>query len=258
MSCRGLGATAENGEGWQTAASSTPLPGCRCRPARTARDHGDERASWHGVGLVAEEQDTLTTTLHSTREIVLGSKRQASPKSTSVPATKTVPLTADDDSSSSSRGSRCAARRVWRVDRLSGRRGVRLALGWTVAAVFFVRELGLRPLQLVLAGTALEVAYFFFEIPTGSWPTRTAGGFRSSSGPRTRARLCHHRARDGVWLVLLAAAFMGFAWTFKSGADEAWITDEVGVDNAGEFVAGRRAGLRIGSLTGSAPRWDSR
>ncbi len=40
-------------------------------------------------------------------------------------------------------------------------------LGWTVAPIFFVRELGLSPLELVLAGTALELAYFAFEIPTG-------------------------------------------------------------------------------------------
>ncbi len=41
------------------------------------------------------------------------------------------------------------------------------ALGWTVAPVLFVRELDFSPSQLVLAGTALEVAYFAFEIPTG-------------------------------------------------------------------------------------------
>ncbi len=41
------------------------------------------------------------------------------------------------------------------------------AVGWTVAPVFFVQDLDFSPLALVLAGTALEVAYFAFEIPTG-------------------------------------------------------------------------------------------
>ena len=41
------------------------------------------------------------------------------------------------------------------------------ATGWTLAAVYFVREVGMGPLELVLAGTALEVAYFLFEVPTG-------------------------------------------------------------------------------------------
>ena len=43
---------------------------------------------------------------------------------------------------------------------------------------------------------------------------------------------------------------MGFTWTFKSGADEAWITDEVGVEQAGRsFQAGAQA-MRIGALLG--------
>jgi MFS transporter, DHA3 family, tetracycline resistance protein len=41
------------------------------------------------------------------------------------------------------------------------------SLGWTVAAIYFVREVGMSPLQLVLTGTALELAYFVFEVPTG-------------------------------------------------------------------------------------------
>ena len=40
-------------------------------------------------------------------------------------------------------------------------------LSFTVAAVFFVLELGLSPLELVLVGTAMELAVFVFEVPTG-------------------------------------------------------------------------------------------
>src|ERR687895_2738351 len=54
----------------------------------------------------------------------------------------------------------------------------------------------------------------------------------------------------GVALVLAAAAFMGFTWTFKSGAEEAWITDEVGPERVGRsFHAGAQA-ARIGGLLG--------
>src|SRR5918999_1062215 len=54
----------------------------------------------------------------------------------------------------------------------------------------------------------------------------------------------------GVALVLAAAAFMGFTWTFKSGAEEAWITDEVGPERIGRsFHAGAQA-TRIGGLVG--------
>jgi MFS transporter, DHA3 family, tetracycline resistance protein len=46
--------------------------------------------------------------------------------------------------------------RVWLT--YKGLDSYSLALGWTVAPVFFVAELGLSPLELVLAGTALEIA----------------------------------------------------------------------------------------------------
>ena len=54
----------------------------------------------------------------------------------------------------------------------------------------------------------------------------------------------------GVAVVLAAAAFMGFTWTFKSGAESAWITDEVGIENSGrEFQQGAQA-ARLGALLG--------
>jgi MFS transporter, DHA3 family, tetracycline resistance protein len=141
------------------------------------------------------------------------------------------------------------AHRTWLAYR--GVEAFAFGLGWTVAPVFFVRDLGFTPLQLVLAGTALEVAYFLFEIPTGivadnygrrlSVILGTIGlgiGFVATG------------LANGVWLVLVAAACMGFTWTFKSGADEAWIADEVGVDQVGRtFHAGAQA-TRIGGLLG--------
>ena len=41
-----------------------------------------------------------------------------------------------------------------------------MSLGWVVAPVYFIRDVGMSPLELVLAGTALEVAYTLFEVPT--------------------------------------------------------------------------------------------
>ena len=57
---------------------------------------------------------------------------------------------------------------------------------------------------------------------------------------------------NGVGLVLVAAAFMGFAWTFKSGAEEAWITDEVGVERSGRSFHGGAQAARVGGLLGIA------
>lgn len=125
------------------------------------------------------------------------------------------------------------------------------AVGWTVAPVFFVQDLDFNPLALVLAGTALEVAYFAFEIPTGIVADTYGRRISIIAGVAGLGLgFVVTGLAGGVWLVLAAAAFMGFAWTFKSGADEAWITDEVGVDQAGRsFHAGAQA-TRVGTLLG--------
>ena len=125
------------------------------------------------------------------------------------------------------------------------------AVGWTVAAVFFVRELDFSPLQLVLAGTALEVAYFSFEIPTGIVADTYGRRLSIIAGAAGLGLgFIATGLANGVWLVLVAAAFMGFTWTFKSGADEAWITDEVGVEQAGRSFQAGAQGARIGALAG--------
>jgi MFS transporter, DHA3 family, tetracycline resistance protein len=41
------------------------------------------------------------------------------------------------------------------------------AVAFTVSAVYFVQEVGMNPLELVLVGTAMEVTIFVFEVPTG-------------------------------------------------------------------------------------------
>ena len=60
--------------------------------------------------------------------------------------------------------SRLSASRTWLVYR--GAESLATAVGWTVTPVFFVQVVGMSPLQLVLAGTALELGYFVFEVPT--------------------------------------------------------------------------------------------
>lgn len=144
---------------------------------------------------------------------------------------------------------RLDAHRVW-----LGYRGIEafaFALGWTVAPIFFLRELDFSPLELVLAGTALEVAFFVFEIPTGVVADTYGRRLSTLLGVAGLGLgfVATGLAGD-VWLVLVAAAFMGLTWTFKSGAEEAWITDEVGPDRAGRsFQLGAQA-ARAGALLG--------
>ena len=126
-----------------------------------------------------------------------------------------------------------------------------MATGWTVAAVYFVREVGMGPLELVLAGTALEVAYFLFEVPTAvvadSYSRRASVVVAQVL---MGAAFVLTGAYAEVWVVLAAAALMGFGWTFKSGAEDAWLADEVGPERmARSFQRGAQVARAL-SLVG--------
>ena len=125
-------------------------------------------------------------------------------------------------------------------------------------ASFFVRELHMSPLQLVLTGTALEVRTSCSRSRRESWPTRTAGAFDDHRVAGLGVGFVVTGLANGVPLVLVAAAFMGFVWTFKSGSEEAWITDEARGRERRPLVPARRAGVARRSLSGSARRWASR
>lgn len=152
---------------------------------------------------------------------------------------------------------RLDAQRTWLLYR--GVEAFAFSLGWTVAAVFFVTELGMSPLELVLTGTALEVAYFLFEVPTGivadTYSRRASvviGALILGLG------FVATGLASGVLVVLIAAAVMGFGWTFKSGAEDAWLADELGTENVaspyqrGAQVARAGALLGIGAAIGLA------
>jgi DHA3 family tetracycline resistance protein-like MFS transporter len=152
---------------------------------------------------------------------------------------------------------RLDAQRTWLLYR--GIEAFAFSLGWTVAAVFFVTELGMSPLELVLTGTALEVAYFLFEVPTGI----VADTYSRRASVVVGALILGlgfvaTGLASGVLVVLVAAAVMGFGWTFKSGAEDAWLADELGTENVaspyqrGAQVARAGALLGIGAAIGLA------
>ena len=122
---------------------------------------------------------------------------------------------------------RLDAHRTWLL--YAGLTGLAMSTGWTVAAVYFVREVGMGPLELVLAGTALEVAYFLFEVPTAVVAdTYSRRASVVVAQVVMGAAFVLTGAYAEVWVVLAAAALMGFGWTFKSGAEDAWLADEAG------------------------------
>jgi len=103
------------------------------------------------------------------------------------------------------------------------------AMVFTVSGVYLVTVVGLNPLQLVLVGTSLEVAVLLFEVPTGVvadvYSRRLSiiiGMFGIGAG------FVLWGATPVFAAVLLAQVIWGIGYTFTSGADTAWIADEVG------------------------------
>jgi DHA3 family tetracycline resistance protein-like MFS transporter len=122
---------------------------------------------------------------------------------------------------------------------------------WVVMAVYLVRELHFSPLQLVLMGTAMEAAVFLGEVPTGvvadTYSRRLSLiiGYVGMGVAWAAVGLV-----SAPWLVIALWALWGLAYTFTSGAEQAWITDEAGVENVGRiFLRGARWG-QVGSVLG--------
>jgi MFS family permease len=122
---------------------------------------------------------------------------------------------------------------------------------WVVMAVYLVQQLHLSPLQLVLMGTAMEGAVFLFEVPTGvvadTYSRRLSliVGYLGMGACWLAVGLV-----SAPWLIIGLWALWGLSYTFTSGAEQAWITDEVGHENVGTvFLRGARWG-QAGAVVG--------
>lgn len=125
------------------------------------------------------------------------------------------------------------------------------ALVFTLQAVYFVRELGLGPVQLVLIGTALELACFVLEIPTGviadtvSRKVSVVLGFLCLGLSMTLVLLLPSFAG-----VLAAQLVSALGYTCLSGAQTAWLADEVGEDRLGTLLVRGGQVAALGSALG--------
>jgi DHA3 family tetracycline resistance protein-like MFS transporter len=126
-----------------------------------------------------------------------------------------------------------------------------MSVGWVVFDLYLVRVLELSPLQLILMGTAMEATIFVFEVPTGVVADTYSRRLSLIIGLiGMGAAIVGVGLTSAPWLVIALWAGWGLSYTFTSGAVEAWITDEVGVENVGSlFLRGTRLGF-AGSLVG--------
>jgi DHA3 family tetracycline resistance protein-like MFS transporter len=103
----------------------------------------------------------------------------------------------------------------------------------TVASVYSIVEAGLGPLQLVLVGSVLEGTTLIFEVPTGVVADTVSRRRSIIIGTLLTGAafiLWGSFARFGT--IIAAQVVWGIGYTFTSGADVAWITDEVGEEAA--------------------------
>ena len=124
---------------------------------------------------------------------------------------------------------------------------------FTVNQVYFVLTVGLNPLQLVLVGTVVEATVLLFEVPTGVVADLYGRRLSVIIGfALIGAAFVLEGSVPVFSAILLAQVVWGLGATFTSGAQEAWIADEVGERRAaGAFLRGFQM-HRIGSLGGIA------
>lgn len=116
---------------------------------------------------------------------------------------------------------------------------------FVVTSLYEATVAGLTPVQLILVGTALEISVFLFEVPTGV----------VADVYSRRASIILGYVLMGIGFlvegffpafipILLAQVLWGLGYTFTSGATQAWITDEIGEDEANTlFLRATRNGL---------------
>ncbi|MCH7321320.1 MFS transporter [Solibacillus sp. MA9] len=134
---------------------------------------------------------------------------------------------------------------------LSSSRSFCIHIVFTLNAIYYVSQAGLNPLQLVLIGTIMELAILFFEIPTGL--VADFWGRKKSFVIGTFIIGVAHLLEGSFpefWAIAIGAALWGIGWTFISGAETAWIADELENNELDSvFLKGARYGS-IGSFLG--------
>jgi MFS family permease len=126
-------------------------------------------------------------------------------------------------------------------------------LAYTLQGLYFVTVAGLDPLQLLLIGAALEGAAFVLEVPTG-----VVADVYSRRRSVILGCLCLGvsmllvAAFPVFWALLMTQIVAAAGYTFLSGAQQAWLADEVGEDRAAHlYLLGSQYG-RAAGMVGTA------
>ncbi len=111
----------------------------------------------------------------------------------------------------------------------SGASSLLFSLVFTVSQVYRIDTIHLDPFQLVLVGTVLETACFIFEIPTGIVADMKSRKLSVIIGiTLIGAAFIIEGSIPSFASVIISQLLWGLGYTFTSGAEDAWIADELG------------------------------
>ena len=136
---------------------------------------------------------------------------------------------------------------------LSGAMSLFYSMLLVVELVYLIKVVGFDPLQLVFIGTIRQSVSFVFQLPTGvladMYSRRWAvilGLLLIGIGYLTEGAI------PVIAIVFAAQVFIGLGVTLMSGADAAWISDEVGAERVGPIYLHADQIGSLASLVGIA------
>ncbi|MEM9654197.1 MAG: MFS transporter [Actinomycetota bacterium] len=137
------------------------------------------------------------------------------------------------------------------VYRLNGfMQGVSFGAFGLAAVVWWVVDLELSPLRLIVLGTVMEGMVLLSESPTGvvadvfsrKWSIVASWVIMGISQLLTPVS-------DLLPVILIWQTLWGFGYTFQSGADTAWVTDEIGEEDD-SLVMSKAVATAVGVIVG--------
>ncbi|MCU0489063.1 MAG: MFS transporter [Anaerolineales bacterium] len=142
--------------------------------------------------------------------------------------------------------------------------GFLIALGFSLS-YYETTAAGLNPLQLLVIGAALSISRLIFEVPTGVVADLYSRRLSVLIGLALIGLAMIVEGLFPLFIpILLAQVIWGLGYTFTSGANEAWLSDEIGEERANQAfltakrydlygnLAGILSGMFLGSFTSAA------
>jgi MFS transporter, DHA3 family, tetracycline resistance protein len=114
--------------------------------------------------------------------------------------------------------------------------------------VYQVQVAHLDPFRLLVVGSVLELTCLVFQVPTGLFADAFSRRLSVAAGcALAGAGFILEGSIPQFTAILVSQVIWGMGATFSSGAEDAWITDEVGEEAAGHLFL---RGSQVGQVTG--------